>query len=410
MKSAVWSKHWKSELFDSRIDRYGLRVSKTTSPLPEGVAVRIIRRGEIKGLLVISAIVAVLVFFMFVISGTIAIRTPWSKRISNSIVFISDRSGHPNVWQMNPDGSQAKALTDGDFEDSSPVVSPDGSLIAFLSRRDTTQNQVYLMDADGSHQHRITIITGTKSDLQFTPDGKHLVFVCAGEIWQVAIRGNHVERLLPTNKEIATSRANGRAKPAYLSVSVSLTGNLVAAVQSIDEGEGQLAVWLKPGEDMPVPVVGLTEAGGAPLAGESVRLAWMPNECELVITLTTQEGIGMLLMVDPESGNVRPLIPNASLGAPIWSPDGSRIAVTVTERVGPGEYTPMGLLILEESSQNHVAVEDAAKDVRWSSDGTRLAFTKDKDICVVEAESGEVLNITKGKGKNSQPFWAPTVK
>jgi len=75
-----------------------------------------------------------------------------------------------DVYLVRPDGSSRKRLTDWEGWDSSPIWSPDGSQIVFLSDRDADpqerakwltwgtgpyQQSIFVMDADGSHVHRI---------------------------------------------------------------------------------------------------------------------------------------------------------------------------------------------------------------------------------------------------------------
>ncbi len=50
------------------------------------------------------------------------------------IYFDSSRAGRTQIWRMRPDGSEAEQMTDDDFVNSSPHISPDGSTLAFLSQ------------------------------------------------------------------------------------------------------------------------------------------------------------------------------------------------------------------------------------------------------------------------------------
>ena len=72
-----------------------------------------------------------------------------------SIAFASNRDGNWEVYVMNADGSGQTRLTDNPAWDRGPRWSPDGSRIAFVSQRDQN-NDIYVMNADGSGQTRLT--------------------------------------------------------------------------------------------------------------------------------------------------------------------------------------------------------------------------------------------------------------
>ncbi len=61
---------------------------------------------------------------------------------------------------MNPDGTGLTALTNSASVNAGPVYSPDGTKITFFSNRDGN-DEVYVMNADGSGQTRLTVSTGT---------------------------------------------------------------------------------------------------------------------------------------------------------------------------------------------------------------------------------------------------------
>lgn len=50
------------------------------------------------------------------------------------IYFDSSRSGTTQIWRMRPDGSAPEQITDDEYQNSSPHVSPDGRYLAFLSQ------------------------------------------------------------------------------------------------------------------------------------------------------------------------------------------------------------------------------------------------------------------------------------
>jgi dipeptidyl aminopeptidase/acylaminoacyl peptidase len=59
---------------------------------------------------------------------------------------IDDDKSHTDLWLFSPDGTIEKQLTITGFADGQPVFSPDGSKLAFVSRRDDDDaSQVYLL-------------------------------------------------------------------------------------------------------------------------------------------------------------------------------------------------------------------------------------------------------------------------
>jgi dipeptidyl aminopeptidase/acylaminoacyl peptidase len=95
------------------------------------------------------------------------------------IVFDSNAIGpDPELYAVDPGGGEPVRLTDNDFEDVAPAVSPDGSKIAFESDRTTAGDQdVYLMNADGSDQHPVTTDPAFDGFPAFSPDGTRIAFV-----------------------------------------------------------------------------------------------------------------------------------------------------------------------------------------------------------------------------------------
>jgi uncharacterized repeat protein (TIGR01451 family) len=124
----------------------------------------------------------------------------WSPDGSR-IAFVSDRdqAGFPSVYVMSANGSGQTRLTSSGtgFLDQQPAWSPDGTKLAFITTRDSTvvtwdewdslgnlvvktklliNKEVYVMNADGSSQVRLTNIMGNDDSPAWAPDGTKIVF------------------------------------------------------------------------------------------------------------------------------------------------------------------------------------------------------------------------------------------
>jgi Tol biopolymer transport system component len=105
-----------------------------------------------------------------------------------TIVFESRRDGNYEIYTVHPDGTKLRRLTNTPQDEGDPSFSPDGRHILFTSQRDSsttssstgsgfeTERQVYLMDANGSHQHPLIRDRASDELPTFLPDGRILFF------------------------------------------------------------------------------------------------------------------------------------------------------------------------------------------------------------------------------------------
>ena len=91
------------------------------------------------------------------------------------IAFGSDRDGNWEIYVMDADGSHQTNLTNNPGADRFPSWSTDGSKIAFESNRDGNW-EVYVMDADGSHQINLTNNRADDRHPSWSPDGSKIAF------------------------------------------------------------------------------------------------------------------------------------------------------------------------------------------------------------------------------------------
>lgn len=79
-----------------------------------------------------------------------------------------------NIWMVSTSGGAAAQLTQSGH-DSSPVWSPDGKTIAFLSSR-SGEAQVYVLSLEGGESQRLTKLSTGADLVKWSPDGKTIAF------------------------------------------------------------------------------------------------------------------------------------------------------------------------------------------------------------------------------------------
>ncbi len=144
------------------------------SPSPDGKAVAVVLHGEI--------------FLVSTRGGrTVNLtRTPWREYSpvwspdGKRLYFVSDRSGSRDIYYLYAaDGKQllrsldvrVKKVVGGKGEEWSPVLSPDGKKLAFIRGK----GNIWISDSDGKNQ-RLLSPYWNAYDLTFSPDGRYLSF------------------------------------------------------------------------------------------------------------------------------------------------------------------------------------------------------------------------------------------
>jgi len=262
--------------------------------------------------------------------------------IPGVIAFTSDRDdGEGDIYLMNADGSDQRRLTDDPAYDAWPVWSPDGSQLAFTSSRNGNPD-IYVMDADGGDLRQLT--EDQESDFwpDWSPDGAQIAFVSRRD----------------GNSELYVCDADG------------------TNLQRLTTSPGH--------EDFP---------------------AWSPDGTRIVFSRI--EGNNGTFVINADGSNEQRLLEFPVL-EPAWSPDGTRIAF------GSDHEGFRAIYVTDADGSNIQKLSDSRAGENcpdWSPDGTQITFASwrdgDGEIYVMTADGGDLQKLTDNRSEEEFPAWRP---
>jgi TolB protein len=137
------------------------------------------------------------------IANGASISPTWNPKTGQTIAFVSDRDGYPQLFLMNSDGTSTTKL---DLPDMGYVIdpawAPNGQLLAFSWRRPSGNYDIYVMDAASQQLVELTRDQARNERPSWAPDGRHIVFESTRggtrQIWTMLADGSQPHQLTAT--------------------------------------------------------------------------------------------------------------------------------------------------------------------------------------------------------------------
>jgi TolB protein len=268
--------------------------------------------------------------------------------LGTHIYFVSDRSGHKEIWSMDYDGNNQKQITHYNSTCITPSVSPDGSKLAFTTFAQGNPG-IFVFSLE---TNRKLLFYNQKVSLNttpnFSPDGKKILFASTANgytnIFEADLDGSHLQRISNTRKIEVEPKVNPK------------TGTDIVFVSG---RSGPQQIW-KMSRD-----------------GTSVEM------------LTSGEG---------DASN------------PSWHPNGQIIAFSWTKGFEPGNFNIF--LMDVASKQVTAQLTHGAgrnENPNWGPDGRHLVFASNRSggkmqIFTMLADGNQVQQLTN-QGQNTMPVW-----
>jgi TolB protein len=266
----------------------------------------------------------------------------------SQIYFVSDRSGHKEIWAMDYDGSNQRQLTHQNSISLSPRISPDGSRLAFSSLTKSGW-EVLMYSIDLNRLVSFPHFGGGNFSPSWSPDGARLAFSSS--------RAGH--------SEIYICDASG--------------GNLRA--MTTGRGLGVSPVW--------------NRKTGA-------QIAFVDDSTRLPQVYT----------MEADGTNQQRMTDQGYAVDPNWSPNGQFLTLAWKRNYGPGEPGSRDIYLMDIASKQWVQLthDGGSHDSpSWSPDGRHIVFQSSrsgKDEIWMMLADGTKLHQLTFTGRNSQPNWS----
>lgn len=291
-----------------------------------------------------------------------------------------------NIWLVPTAGGASLQLTQSGH-DSSPVWSPDGKTLAFLSSR-SGEAQVYLLSTDGGEAHALTHISTGVDIAKWSPDGKTIAFT---SFVYPDCKDDDCSKKRDEEKEKSKVKAHVAEHLLYRHWTHWNEGK--RSHLFVIPADGSAAPRdLTLGADYDIP----PDERSTP-----ADISFSPDGKEICFTAVTDkmEAIstnGDLFIVPMAGGEAKRITTQTGFdGEPVYSPDGKYIAYHA--QLTPGYESDRWRVMLYDrqsgKSENLTETFDrSADELAWSADSKTIYFTAEnetqKPIYATEAKAG----------------------
>jgi dipeptidyl aminopeptidase/acylaminoacyl peptidase len=298
-----------------------------------------------------------------------------------------------HIWLMNANGTNVRQFTRGDADETSPVFSPDGSRIAFVSTRNGSSN-IYIIPSGGGEAVQFTHVSTGVADPLWSPDGKWIVF--SSDVYPECSADD------ACNKKIADRWSKGPLQ-AHMADGLlyrhwtSWKDGTRTHILIADVGSGAIRD-LTPG-DFDSPMFQLAGPLQYDFSPDSSELAFVSDHDADPASSTNGDVWLVPVASEGQARNITAANP-AFDGTPRYSPDGKYIAYRTQKQ--PGYESDLFRLaiydraagtsrVLTESFHNWV------DDYQWAADSKSLFFTApvegDEPVFQVSVDSGGIRQV-----------------
>lgn len=265
---------------------------------------------------------------------------------------------------------------------SLPVVSPDGSRIAFVSDRNGA-DEVFVISVDGQNERQLTVTPGAEGNVAWTREGKILFTVFQegfSHLYLIDADGKNQRELAKVPGRGVTLSPDGQRL-------LYMAGTWTASKLTISAPDGSQPKEITDGSSI---------AWNSHWSPDGKQIAFTGRndpKGELAIFVMSADGSGrrQLTNIPPEEGGAQ---------WPGWSPDGQALAFQVNSRTQKGS-AHIWVIDFRTGTARKLAVHAESyldETPSWFPDGKRLAFQSNRtgrmEVWTMKTDGSDARQVT----------------
>jgi TolB protein len=266
----------------------------------------------------------------------------------SKIFFVSQQTGHKEIWVMDYDGENQQPLTKLGSISLSPKPSPDGSRVAFSSLTKSSW-EILMYSMDLNRLVSFPRFGGTNLSPAWSPDGMKIAF--------------------------------SSSKSGYSEIYVADNSGSNARAITSSKGPDVSPVWNRK---------------------TGTEIAWVSG----------RTGLPQIYTMSVDGTNQQRVTDEGYAVSPAWSPNGQFLVFAWIRKYGPGAPGSQDIYIMDVASKKWVQLthEGGRNDFpSWSPDGRHIVFQSNRSgkdqIWTMLADGSDQKPLTFA-GSNSQPNWS----